>query len=112
MRRRAKVDRNHGEVVTALRDMGWWVHSTAQLGDGFPDLMIAKAGRLLLIEVKDGTLAPSKRKLSPDEEDLHAALKQHGVEVLLVQRLSDLAQLDRQAREKVEGLPPRDYYGE
>jgi hypothetical protein len=55
MRRRAKVDSNQDEIVTAYRDAGWSVRSTAQLGEGFPDLVVAPpwdADYVFLVEVK------------------------------------------------------------
>ena len=110
MRQRARVDANHGEIVEALEAMGWGVKSTAQLGKGFPDLIAAKAGRLVLIEVKDGVKAPSKRKRTPDEVEAHAWFASYGVHVLLIERLEDLAQLDRDARSTFEGVQGRNFY--
>lgn len=62
MRRSAKVDANHGEVVEALRAAGAVVASTASIGNGFPDLIAAKGERLWMIEVKG-----PKGKLTPDQ---------------------------------------------
>lgn len=56
MRRRAKVDRNHGEIVDALRKAGCTVQSLATAGDGCPDLLVGFCGTNLLLEVK----APKK----------------------------------------------------
>lgn len=68
MRRAARVDGNHGAVVSALRKMGAWVFSTAALGNGFPDLLACLRGRFVLLEVKDEKQSPSKRKLTEAEE--------------------------------------------
>lgn len=67
MRRAAKVDRNHAEVVRALRAVGIWAHSTAGLGNGFPDVLACRKGVFVLLEVKDGEQPPSKRRLTDDE---------------------------------------------
>jgi hypothetical protein len=48
----AKVDGNHGLLVEALRAYGWVVRDTSRVGQGFPDLLIAKRGRTVLVEVK------------------------------------------------------------
>jgi len=72
MRRAARIDGNHAEIVNALRHVGCSVHSTAGMHAGFPDLVVGVAGRNLLVEVKDGSLPPSARKLSPLEEAWHA----------------------------------------
>jgi hypothetical protein len=42
------------------------------MGDGCPDLLIGYHGRNVLLEVKDGDKAPSKRELTADEKDWHA----------------------------------------
>ena len=71
MRQRAKVDSNQSEIVKAFRKLGYSVVCTHQLGKGFPDLVIGKNGINTLVEVKDGSLPPSKRRLSPDEKEFH-----------------------------------------
>jgi hypothetical protein len=84
MRRRAKVDRNHAEVRDALRQIGWWVKDASKWGEGWPDLMIAKPGRYMFVEVKDGTRPPSERKLTPAQVRVHAELQAAGVPVVVV----------------------------
>ena len=37
-------------------------------GDGIPDLLVGYRGHTILMEVKDGTKPPSKRALTPAEE--------------------------------------------
>lgn len=67
MRRIARRDRNHGEIVKAFRKLGWSVLDLAQLGNGCPDLLVSFGKRTLLCEVKDGEAVPSKRELTPDQ---------------------------------------------
>ena len=52
MRRNARVDRNHSEVVEAFRKLGASVLSLANLGRGIPDLLVAIGGVTWLIEIK------------------------------------------------------------
>ncbi len=52
MRRNARVDRNHSEVVEAFRKLGASVLSLAPLGRGIPDLLVAIGGVTWLIEIK------------------------------------------------------------
>lgn len=54
MRRRAKVDNNHAEIVSALRRAGCTVQSLAPVGNGCPDLLVGVRGVNLLLEVKSG----------------------------------------------------------
>lgn len=74
MRRLAKKDTNHNEIAQALRDVGYLVHETHQLGGGYPDLNVGgidrRTGRarVWLVEVKD-----TKGKLTPDELAFHTA---------------------------------------
>lgn len=67
-RRAAKVDANQAEVVAKLRALGVSVQSIAPLGKGVPDLLLGFRGRNYLIELKDGSLCPSARKLTAHEE--------------------------------------------
>ena len=67
MRRRARVDANHGEVVQALRRVGALVFDLSRVGAGCPDLLVCHRGRLYLLEVKDGTKAACDRRLTKDE---------------------------------------------
>ena len=90
-----KVDRNHGEIRDALRALGWYVYDTSRLGGGFPDLVCAKNGRLVLVEVKDGTLKPSARQLTPAEQDVHLEFALAGIDVWIVESLDDAERMDR-----------------
>lgn len=83
MRKYGKKDRNQTEVVNALRKAGLSVAITSSMGDGFPDLVVAKRTgvlswdrpRTVLIELKDPSQPPSARKLSPDEKKFHGSWK-------------------------------------
>jgi hypothetical protein len=66
--RAKKIDANHNEVADYLRAIGWGVSTTAALGNGFPDLLVYRPGFAALVEVKDGSLPPSARKLTDHEE--------------------------------------------
>lgn len=69
MRRAARTDRNQAEIVALLRSKGATVCDTSQLGGGYPDLTIGYMGRTFHAEIKDGSKPPSKRKLTPDQEE-------------------------------------------
>ena len=64
MRRDARTDANHAEVVKAFRSMGCLVLSLAPIGRDVPDLLVKCNGRLCLVEVKDGKKPPSSRRMS------------------------------------------------
>lgn len=88
MYRAARTDANQSPIVEILRRTGRSVAITSALGNGFPDLVVGwrgqccdhqcqgpehLRGRLCLpMEIKDGELAPSRQKLTPDEANFHA----------------------------------------
>ena len=71
MNYRKKVDANQASIVAALRKIRALVHSTASLGEGFPDLVVAHGGRVWLLEVKDGSKPASAQKLTEAEQEFH-----------------------------------------
>ena len=73
MRRAAKTDRNQDEIVQALRAAGASVQSLAAVGQGVPDLLVGFCGATVLIEVKDASQPPSRRRLTEDQIKWHGA---------------------------------------
>lgn len=67
MRRAAKVDANHAEIVGYFRKFGCSVLNISQLKN-CGDLVVAKNHKTAIIEVKDGSKPPSARKLTKGEE--------------------------------------------
>lgn len=63
-----KRDGNHSSIVSDLEVLGYSVATTADLGDGFPDIVVGIHGNNFLFEIKNPEQPPSKRKLTPDEE--------------------------------------------
>jgi hypothetical protein len=64
MRLHGKIDENQTAIVDALRAVGATVHSTASLGEGFPDILVGFRLSTFLLEVKaeEGVLNPAQRK--------------------------------------------------
>jgi hypothetical protein len=81
MRRAAKVDRNQGEIVTALRGIGATVQPLHAVGQGCPDLLVGWRGINLLFEIKDWKQPPSKRVLTDDQVEWHGGWKGQVVKV-------------------------------
>ena len=63
MKQRARVDKNHKEIVECLRKLGCCVLSLSAQGKGCPDLLISYQMQLYLVEVKDtgGKLRESQK---------------------------------------------------
>lgn len=72
MRRRGRTDRNHPQIVRELRDEGISVVSTADIGDGFPDIICGVREHNYMFEIKDPWAKPSERKLTEHELSFHA----------------------------------------
>lgn len=72
-RRHGRIDANQNEIVDALRksNLAVSVAVTSGLGNGFGDLVIGFGGGNYIIEIKDGSKSPSKRKLTTAEADFH-----------------------------------------
>ena len=77
MRRAARIDGNHGQIVSALRRMGATVEDASRMGQGFPDLVVGWRGRTLLVEVKDSSKPPSERRLTDHQVRWHARWRGH-----------------------------------
>ena len=93
MRRAARVDDNHRAIVAAFRSYGCSVTSLAAVGDGVPDLLVGRFGVTHLVEVKDGSKAKSKRKLTPAQVAFRDSWR--GSPIHVVKSLDDVANLHR-----------------
>jgi hypothetical protein len=74
VRRAAKVDDNHGEIVKALRSYGCSVLDLSAVGKGCPDLLVTppNSHSAFLMEIKDGKKPPSARKLTDAQVKFHS----------------------------------------
>lgn len=79
MRRAARLDSNHPNVVKALRSAGMTVQSLAAVGQGVPDLLVGWRGLNLVMELKDGAKPPSAQALTADETKWHESWGGHVV---------------------------------
>ncbi len=69
MKRAARIDSNHAEIVLALRGRGASVLSLAPMGRGVPDLAVSVAGYTFLAEIKAhnaGTIAGEPNEAQRD----------------------------------------------
>lgn len=88
MRKIARRDDNHAEIVAAFRKLGCSVLDLAAVGSGCPDLLLGRGGKDRLVEVKDCDKPPSARKLTEDQARFHALW--NGRPVAIVENLEDV----------------------
>ena len=87
MRRKARVDTNQAQVVKELKQAGVSVLHTHQLGEGAPDIIVGYGHTNLLVELKDPDKPPSKRRLTPDEQEFFDTWRG---EVIVAHRAEDI----------------------
>jgi len=63
-----RIDLNQPTIVAELRQMGFPVCITSDLGKGFPDLVVGGFGTVFLFEVKN---PEEKWTLTEKEQDFH-----------------------------------------
>jgi|SRR5690348_17229097 len=80
----AKVDDNHARLVRLWRGLGAYVVDCSHVGNGFPDVLIGWRGRWITAEIKDGAKQPSARKLTADQQVLHAEAARVGCTVHVI----------------------------
>ena len=51
---RHRRDNNHAEIADQLKQLGFSVLDLSQLGGGCPDMLIARNGITMMVEVKSG----------------------------------------------------------
>jgi len=59
-------DKNHSQVRRWFEQLGFICHDTHAVGDGFPDMVVKKRRRVLLIEIKtkDGRMTEDQKKFA------------------------------------------------
>lgn len=70
-----RTDSNQSGIVKQLKRIGVSVQHLHELGEGCPDLLLGFRGQNWLVELKDGSKPPSRRKLTPAEEKFFAEWK-------------------------------------
>ncbi len=103
-RRAAKVDKNQPDIVQAFRRLGCSVAITSGVHSGFPDLVIGFNGVTVLVEVKDGSLPPSQRKLTPEQVEFHNVFTGAITVVESIESAVSLVAKVRQASQMIQDL--------
>lgn len=88
MRRAAKVDRTQPEIVKALRQCGAIVLIISQLKN-CADCIVYYRGKTYTVEIKDGKLPPSARKLTEGEQEFKAKIESLGCKYHIIESIDD-----------------------
>jgi len=88
LRYASKVDSNQKEIVAALRKKGAVVLITSQLKNCF-DVLVCHNSNVYLVEIKDGSLAPSARKLTKGEQQFKEKVESVGVKYHVITSVSE-----------------------
>ena len=72
MRRAAKVDLNHSQMVRDIRDCGYPVLDLAGVGGGCPDIAIPAQGIWHMVEIKQPGRRGKKNEFTPAQIKFHA----------------------------------------
>jgi hypothetical protein len=68
--------------------VGWTVVDTSRVGEGFPDAIAARRGRVEFVEIKR-----LKGKLTADQVQFHASMLRSGVTVKVLRDVQDAIRL-------------------
>ena len=98
MRLAARTDANHKEVSKAFERLGWSVLDIHQIPDS-ADILVGKWKHNVVIEIKDGSKPPSKRKLTPGEIGFRDRWKG---DYRIVTCLKDVIDIDREYMKSIE----------
>ena len=76
MRRAARVDANHKQIVQGLRSSGCTVQDLSAVGKGCPDILVGRNGINILIEIKT-----KKGKLTARQVEWHQSWRGNAIVV-------------------------------
>ena len=98
-RRAARIDANQPTIVKAVRELGWTWRIGGEGHDGWVGLVTRRGRFWIPVEVKDPAKPPSKRKLTPAEQDFKDECKAKGLPWALVETVDDVLALPLSIKE-------------
>jgi len=93
MRKIAKKDNNHREIVKALIQVGCSVLDIAGVGNGCPDLLVGYRGTNYLMEIKNRKSSYGKRGLKENQQKF--ANQWRGGQVYVVSTIEEALKIIR-----------------
>lgn len=93
MRRAARIDGNQPALRSQFEGLGGSWQPIPAVSGGEPDALLGWRGRNKLVEVKDPSRPPSRRRLRTKQRDWHEAWR--GEKPVVVETLEDVLRLFR-----------------
>ena len=93
----AKTDSNQSDIIDFFRKAGAYVWLTHRLKNCC-DCVIFYSGVTVAVEIKDGTLPPSKQKLSEGEEEFAKEIMDRGCKWAKITTIQEAQELLNQCR--------------
>ncbi len=89
-----RIDENHRVIKSAFDDLEFSVMTTARVGGGAPDLVVAKYGLTVAVEIKtdDGALTDDQMEFMDTWQGRHR----------VVRSIGDVIDLENELREDIE----------
>lgn len=86
-----RIDENHRVIKSAFDDLGFSVMTTAKVGAGAPDLVVAKYGKTIAVEIKteDGALNDDQVKFMDSWLGRYIVVRSIGEVVILEDELRE-----------------------
>lgn len=101
-----KVDKNHGDIVECARKNGITVIDCSRFGEGFPDTVFVFKKICVLVEIKEGSNIPSKRKLTKDQRKFFDKFTSY---ITVVENIEQTVNLCKRMKEEETKLPDIDF---
>lgn len=87
-----KVDTNQPEIVEALRKAGAVVEHVHTV-PGLFDIIVYFKGETYSVEIKDGSLVPSRRKLTLEEQKCKERIESSGVKYWIIESIGEALEM-------------------
>ena len=90
-----RVDANQKKIVTALRQLrAEWIPTSGDPKIGF-DGIVCYRGMVYIVEIKDGSLPPSRRVLTEVEAERRRRIEAHGCKYWVIEDVEDVLDMLR-----------------
>ena len=96
-----KKDANHTDIENSFRALGFVVFDISNLPHCF-DILVAKNGHTVCVEIKDGSKSPCYRKLTTGEKAFSLMWKQGNWRK--VETLEDIQEINKAIMKKENGF--------